>query len=251
MGVVEPLTDAVDTVREYPKLIGLVLAVSIVTSILGFIPLIGPFANMLIAPFCLAGLYGAFNLAFDGKSPDVGDFISYGEENFAPLLGAYLLLGFIMVLVMMAFSFAIGVAALGASSGEAGASGMGAAMSLMVLVGMLGMFVAMLFLQFIDVAIVIGDFSAVDSFKESWRVFRENPISVLGYTTIRTLLMGGGILVFFLTFAFGTGAWSATGSEPMLGGTLLFVIPVAFVVQIVLTAISQAYHVAYYRQVAQ
>ncbi|MDY7082435.1 MAG: hypothetical protein SXQ77_08555 [Halobacteria archaeon] len=135
---------------------------------------------------------------YRGKSTgtDMRTFVSEGKANFLSLLGGYIVLGvfltfvsiavftvivFISLILSMILSFAF----------ELGGS-VGSMFNLLMIVfspvGILIILVSNAFLQFFDVGVVVRDDKVIHALKNSYRMARQNPVSVAGYTVLRYIL---------------------------------------------------------------
>jgi hypothetical protein len=166
--------------------------------------------TLLLVPFTQGGLLGLADSALDGHA-DLRTFLAEGREHYVSMLGAYLVLFAVSIVlaiatVVLVFVFGAGFGAAAAGVGSGGQSAVGAlGIAFVGVVALLGIafVVAFLFVQFYGQAIVIEGYGAVESFKRSVGLVRDNFVSTLGYS----------IVVFVLTGTIG----AATG----VGSTLL------------------------------
>ena len=246
------------------------LAVSGASSlVVGRIPVVGEVVNSLLVTPALAALLlgmAAAGLATDAAS--LGDGVESLRASYRSLVGAYAVLIVAILLLVVAWVVEVGVAVLVGSGGDlAGmlaATGRNAAPTavgpsavrpapvsmgpetavLVLLVTLLALAIALvggLAVQFFDVAIVVGGASALASFGVSWRLFREAPGSVLGYSALRLLpVVSAGLLV---AAAYWAGASLAGAIAGGVGALMVAVAvgPVTF-------AFVTALHVAYYEE---
>lgn len=256
---IDALPQGVRNVNDNPMLIGIAIAVmvamipigivgGIIWIVLAFVPIIGPvLARFIVAIpikiLVLGGMVGAAGAGFTG-GVSFGDYADSVRDNFGSLFGAYALYEVIVlaigivVAVVALFVFGLGSMLTSPASGDPMATaslGLGI-IALYVGVIVLLLVVAIVF-QFLDVAVVLGDHSGVDAFKESWRLTREAPLSVLGYSILR-MLLGTAILL--------------PGYVVMIGGSMVsdVLIWVGVVITIILYpvafAVVMSYHAAYY-----
>lgn len=171
--------------------------------------MLGPFASAVVSmvfnlgfivvfPFVQGGLIAMANEAFGGRTT-VGTFVAGGKANYVQLLIGYV--------VLVAANLAIAIGALVLLLGVGGVlfvltpdpTGAGALLpGVLVLLVLLLVLVYLLFLffvQFYGHAIVIDDLEALDGFKRSVRVVRNNPGSTVGYSLLLAFLAGGFALV--------------------------------------------------------
>ncbi|RQH00761.1 DUF7847 domain-containing protein [Natrarchaeobius oligotrophus] len=197
MAVLPAFKDGVTVLREHPVILlaGLLFAlVGQVTSAgevvdSWIVSALGVVVAFLIGPFFLGGLIGMALEALEGSKPTLGLFVESGTRFYVSLLGATVLLtGLFFVLVFVGtlvgvVSVFAGFAATGAESGAAGLLGVG--IGLLVFLGVfLVAFVAFLFLQFFNTAIVVDGERAIDSFSRSVSLVRANLRSVIGYSLL-------------------------------------------------------------------
>jgi hypothetical protein len=111
----------------------------------------------------------------------------------------------ITVLAVVLFGLGMaGGASLAAGGGDLGASassvagalagGVGALLVLLVAAVFVANLVALLFVQFLDVAVVLGGASALAAYRHVWTFVRDAPVSVLGYTVARALVTVAAVL---------------------------------------------------------
>ena len=242
--------------------------------VVGRIPVLGELVNSLLVTPALAALLigmAAAGLATDAAS--LGDGVESLRASYRSLVGAYAVLIAAILLLVVAWAVEVGVAVLlgagGDVSGIFAAVGRSAAPTAVdptvadptsvrpaplsmgpetaapvLILTLLALAVALvggLAVQFFDVAIVVGGASALASFGDSWRLFREAPASVIGYSALRLLpVVAAGLLV---AAAYWAGA-SLAGS--IAGGVGALVVAVA--VGPITFAFVTAYHVAYYEE---
>jgi hypothetical protein len=252
---IDALRPAVAVTRENPVFLAaslLVMVVSVLASVLaGRIPVVGELVNsLLVTPAFAALLLG---MAFAGLATDaasLGDGVESLRSSYGSLVGAYAVLIGAVLLVVVGWAVEMAVAVVVWGGVDPTAS-MTPATLQPAIVAVRGPILTLSFLalaivligglaiQFFDVAIVVGGASALESFGASWRLFREAPGSVIGYSVLRLLpIVGAGGLV----------AGAYLGGSTMLGsiGAILAAVVAAAVVGPVTFAFATAYHVAYY-----
>jgi hypothetical protein len=102
--------------------------------------------------------------------------------------------------------------------------------------------VAVLFVQFLDVAVVVGDASALEAYRRVWTFVRDAPVSVLGYTVARAFV---AVLAVLPAVAV-AGGLAAVGVDSVAVGVLA-VLTAAASFALVGTVLG-TYHAAYYRR---
>lgn len=255
---IDSLGTAAEITTENPLLLGITFLVTVgafvISGILSFIPLIGQLIATPVTALLFSGIVGAVYVAIrTGRGISFSGYTAAIENKWKSILGAYTVLvllqiGIGIALFVLLF-FVVGFSAFGASTagGMEGSSGPGAA-SMMAGVGAVTLLVFLAFflvlallgmiVQFLDVAIVVGDFSAIEAYSEAWSLFAEAPLSVIGYSLLRGFVTFLGILPAVVV------AWALWGSDPMVA------IGVAGLVGVVgLTvafAYAWSYHTAYY-----
>ena len=145
---------------------------------------------ILITPLFHGGTIGMINEAATSGQTSLESFLSYSKQYYFSVLGAYLIFLAIFLVLSIVASVAAMIGAVGLVAMESLA-----VLAIAVVVGMVfvGLYIGFsLALQFYAHAIVIEDYSAVDSLSRSLRVVKQNLRSVLGYFAI---LIGGGLLV--------------------------------------------------------
>jgi hypothetical protein len=235
----------------------------------GRIPVVGEIVNsVLVTPAFSALLLGmaAAGLATDAAT--LGDGVETLRASYRSLVVAYALLFAGVLLVVVGWSLEVAVVFLLGSGTDAAADLVGssptslraatdpsavgatpvsmtpetAAPILLITLLALGFaLVGGLAVQFFDVAIVVGGESALESFGTSWRLFRDAPASVVGYSVLRMLpVVGAGVVV--------ATAWVTGGILAGTVGGVLLVLVAAVLVGPITFAFITSYHVAYYEQ---
>jgi hypothetical protein len=190
----------------------------------------------------------------------MGDFTAGISEHYLPLVGATLVLGvgffvlFLGLTIVSAFVIGFG------SSLSSDPTGMLGAALIPVLV-IFGLFALLAFLlQFFDVAIVADDAGVFGAFSKSLAVFKTAPISALGYSVLRALIVGGimflPIALFFTVIAGGSmaaspmgGGMSSTASDALGLSAIIFFALWGLVLVPLAQVIGYTYHVAFYNRV--
>lgn len=212
---IDALGDGLGNVVGNPTLVAISYAVSAAAAalslvvgavgiVLSFVPLVGPLiAQLLFAattkPLLIAGVLGPAGRGFAG-GVEFGDALEAEREHFVGLACGFSLYELLRMAVSMLFGLGLLVLVVFGSVGVAALDDPVAAplgLGLLFVGGYLGFVTIALALvvafQFVDAAIVFDGASVVDAFAESWRLVREAPLSVLGYSTLRVVL--GGLVV--------------------------------------------------------
>lgn len=255
---IQAVPKGANNVKENPVLVGISVAVmigmiplllvgGIVAIVLSIIPFVGQLLGrvLVMVPLkvlLLGGLVGVAGKGFRGDL-SFGDYVTVLRENAGSLAGAYAIyeglvfalgLAVGMVLIVVAFG---GSLAMGAVTESAAMAGFGAGMIVLYVAALALFLVIALVFQFLDVAVVLGDHDATGAFRESWRLVRDAPLSVLGYTLLRGVLGFAILLPGIVITAVGT---QTADVLTILGGVVtLLLYPVAF-------AVVMSYHAAYY-----
>jgi hypothetical protein len=282
MGAIDAFRVTGDVLSRNPVLLGgaAVIGVGAMT-LQAFNSLPVPFLGLLVGLLyffvepLLAG--GYLNMANEGVDGDAGfdDFTDGARENYVDLLAARLItfapfLVYSLVAAVVFFVVA-GVAMVGAAGGPGADPGAGSDAMLGALGIVSVVFGVVLFglplipgfvIQFYPAAIVVGDASALESFKYSYRLVREYPVSALGYTAVAALLGLVGFAVTtgvaLLTGAGGSALQTAlAGSSEgaavgMAGSILLQVVALSITALLVRTAlvfVGRTYYVSFVRAV--
>lgn len=252
---IDALPRGVKNVQRNPMLVVITVAIGIaslpvllVAALLGIIPLVGPIVSRVVVagavkPLLIGGIVGVAGAGFAG-SVGFGDYLDTVKEDFVTLAGTYLLyeigvfvFGLLLVVVML-FTGLMGSFA-GAAAGESSlaSAGVGLGIVAVYVVGLVLILAYAVVFQFLDVAVVLGDNGVTDAFRESWRLVREAPLSVAGYTVLRGLLGAAILLPGYVIVIAGL----QTSDAVMWAGlaVTLLLYPVAF-------AVVMSYHAAYY-----
>jgi|GEM_PF-2796007 len=252
---IDSLRPAVAVSRENPIFLavalGTLLASGLGSLLARHVPVVGEVVNsLLITPAVAALMLGmaAAGLATDAAS--VGDGVESLRANYRSLVGAYAVLVGAVLLVVVGWAVEMALAVVVWGGVDLASSLTPAALQPAIVAARLPIlalsFLALtivliggLAVQFFDVAIVVGGASALESFGDSWRLFREAPASVIGYSVLRLLpiVVAGGVV-----------AGAYVGGQAAIGGigAVLATLVVAALVGPITFAFATAYHVAYY-----
>ena len=254
---ISALPRAVGIVKRNPILLlgavvfGLIALVGVAVSI---IPLIGTIIfQVLILPVGLAGIVAMTDAGTAREDTSLGEFTG-GISNYAgSMIGAYGLMFLIQaaagiaLLIVFVFVLGVGLFSAGMETGsEPGAflTSVGLLTALVLLVVFLVLFILALIQQFLDVAVVVGGEDAAGALSEATSLITGGPLSVLGYSILRFVVLGvaiGGPLVLAFVIA-GAGLEQNTAAV-LVPAVLLLLVPFPLG-----TAPGLAYHVAYYRE---
>lgn len=162
---------------------------------------------LFVTPFVEGGLYGMAEEGLIGRT-SFGTFLAEARANYLRLLaGRFLLVGVLIavyvavVLVVLLVLFGLG--AVGMATGGVGDFGP----AILVVVALLVVFLTLVvltplfLLQFYGPAIVVTDSGVVESFRRSYRLVRDNWVSVLGYDAVLVVLTLLGGLPYWVLFA--------------------------------------------------
>jgi len=260
MGAISAFSTAVGALRRNAVLFGVAFLVSLANVALTGLPLVVPTpvagvasisasgVALLAAPFVAGGLLAMAHESLDG-STGFATFATGGRANYPRILGAMVLLG----VLFAALGVAIAVAVLLVTGLVAGSASTPTGFVLPALVGLIGLLASSLILfvvQFYATAIVVSGLDVGSAFQRSADLVSENPVSVLGYTTILVVLGGlAGTLGAALSVAASAYASpAAMGPDvPEIGAAVVAVLAaVTVVVTTVVAAFGSAYQVAFY-----
>jgi hypothetical protein len=237
--------------------------------------------TFFVTPFVLAGLIGMADEALDGDT-SLSTLTTVGRERYVPLLlgnlvnfAIVVVFGILVVVVVLVAVFTVGLGAIAGESAGGAAGGAALGGSLLLVVGLFALVVLLFllvafFIQFYPIAIVAGGTGAVDGFRESVSLVRNNLLPALGYSLINLAvgLVTAVPTVGFIVFrqfqqvqrmgaggaGAGAGGFPAAGPGPGAGGFSLFSPVEAAVVAVVglattmlLTTFQQTYGTAFYR----
>jgi hypothetical protein len=260
---IQAVTDAYKLIEHNPVILGIgwvaTIAVFVLNFVLGFIPLIGRIISLFVWPVFLAGLLALIYAGRNGNA-SMGDFTDGISEHYVPLLGATLILGvgfFVLFFGLTIVSaFVIGF---GGSLGSDPSAMLGAALIPVLVI--FGLFALLAFLlQFFDVAIVADDAGVFGAFSKSLGVFKTAPLSALGYSVLRAIIVGGIMflpLALFVTVIAGgsmattpMGSGMSSSASDALGLSALIFFALWGLLLVPLgQVIGYTYHVAFYNRV--
>ncbi|RDI71037.1 DUF7847 domain-containing protein [Halopelagius longus] len=193
MAAIEALRSALSALGRNPVLFLVGLLYGVITLPqsalqLAGIPMVPTLLQILtffVTPFVIAGLLGMASESLDGKT-SFSTLTRVGKDRYVPLLvgsiiefAIFLVFGIVAAIVGIVAAFGV-FSAGGGGAGGGAMLAVGALVLVVVLVGMLLVF----FIQFYSVAIVVGGTGAIDGFRESYRLVRNNLVSALGYSVI-------------------------------------------------------------------
>lgn len=274
---IDALTDVPVFVRHNPVIPGMAWVAAIVSAGLGaalaFVPG-GRIVNaLLVTPFFVAGMLALVWAGRDG-SAEVGDFLAGVREHYVTLVAAYaisaaLYVGLLfeaMAVMVAAATVAVAGLALGSGAGSpapgtgttapgsggaiggAGAPELFASFGIAIFVGLailIGVaFVLAAILGLVDVAVVVGEESVLSAIGLAWVLFREEPLSVVGYTLLRGII---GIVLLVVPLAAAIGIPMVV-DLPEGGGLALFAV-VGLVFLPLAYLVGLTYHVSFFNRV--
>lgn len=268
MGAISAASSAGGTIKRNGVLLGAAFVVAVVNFALTAVPMAFPpsmaglvslplsGATLLLTPFFMGGLLAMADEGLDG-STQFGTFLDGGKANYLRLLGAMVL--FAVLFAVLAFVIVLGIAvvgvfAIGVDSTAGGmATGSGGGLGVVLLLGLVGFFVLLLpmfFLQFYGPAIVVSDLGIVDGLKRSAGLVRRNLVSTLGYSMIAALVgVLAGIAGIPLTLSRELSGGGTAGAFPEVSlglGLLAGVLVLSVAVTTVVSAFGVTYQVAFY-----
>ncbi|MDS0293373.1 hypothetical protein [Halogeometricum luteum] len=197
MSALQSLRTAFGSLASNPVLFLAGLAYAVVVLPQSVLPLAGTslagsalqFLTFFVTPFLIAGIIGMAAEATDGDT-SLSTLTRVGKDRFVPLLIAK----FVQIGVYIAYAIAAGIVALiVAVIGFVVGVPLLAALALLLF--FLGALVLQFFIQFFPVAVALDDADAIDSFRVSLRLVRENLLSTLGYTVLTFLVTAAVSLV--------------------------------------------------------
>lgn len=211
---------------------------------------------LFVAPFFIGGLLSMASEAIGGVTR-FETFVAGGKENYLQLLGAMLLFavlfGVFATVVVVGLTttaiFAVGMNSAGAAGPMGGNAGAMGTVALFGLVGGFLMLLPLFFLQFYAAAVVVSDLGVVDSFKRSAGIVRRNFVSTLGYSVIAGLAgLVAGVAGLPVSMTSGYGRFDATTTAaPEFGlGFVFAAVLVSVLVSTVVAAFGVVYQVAFY-----
>jgi hypothetical protein len=197
MSALQSLRTAFGSLASNPVLFLAGLAYAVVVLPQSILPLAGmslagsalQLLTFFVTPFLIAGIIGMAAEATDGDT-SLSTLTRVGKDRYVPLLIA----NFVLIGVYIAYAIAAGiVAVIIAVIGFVVGVPLLAALALLLF--FLGALVLQFFIQFFPVAVSVGDADAIDSFRVSLRLVRENVLSTLGYTVLTFLVSAAVSLV--------------------------------------------------------
>ena len=221
------------------------IGASIVSLVLGFIPLVGPLVNgIVITPVLLVATLGAAHAVRHGKSAVDGATDAL-ERATVDVMGAYVILaagyvGFLLVLgIVAAAAIIIGTANSAGMEGASALANTGSVLALLAgfVVFCLVLVVAMA-VQFVAPAAVVAGTGAVDSLKTSYRFFRRNVLGVTGFSLV---LAGLSIVCLLVVGLFYVGGRAVDPNVGIALGALGYLAMLA-----VLGVVTPLYQVGYF-----
>lgn len=249
---VESVGEATRFVRHSPLVIVLaVVGTGVSMLVLGLSAMaLSPLLALPIAGIFTAGVVAAIDQTrASGRQSALGAYAPALQRTWQQVVVAYLIVVVLLMLVVailfeglpyVGASVILGAGALETGSpldmGTWGLVGLG------ILLVVFAVLVALAVVaQFLDVAIAIGNADVVDSFRESLRLVRTGPGSVVGYTAIRVGFLVGGLLPPLVVVGLG---------RPLIGASVATLLGVAVgLVTVALSVTVQwVYHVEYYRR---
>lgn len=207
------------------------------------VPLVGLVVAPVAYPFVVAGVLAMADTATNGR-PTVRDLLDGAKAHTIGLLLAFAAVSLVWILV--GSLFAIGVLASFAYDPSTLETSMGVASVAMILVTA----VLAVSVQFVDVAIVLGDLDVREGFRSAWRVIVAEPVSVLGYSVVRFVIWSVPMAIWV-----GIVAWylPALIADPFR--TLLVVGALVFAVGLVtippVWTLAYVYHVTFFRRIEE
>jgi hypothetical protein len=238
------------------------------------VPFLLQVVTFFVTPFLVAGLVGMADEALDGSTA-LGTLTRVGRERYVPLLlGNFVQLAIVIVfaivvgVVAVAVALIVGVGAVTGGGSSAGVGGAAILAGVVLLLLAVVFLVVQFFLQFFAVSIVVGETGAIDGFKRSYRLVRDNIVATLGYsavTIVASVATAAPVTAFTLARTFqrmdemgagpgaGPGAGVPAGPGTGFGGSLFSVPEIAAIALIslalgtLLTTFQQTYATSFYR----
>lgn len=253
---IDALKDTFGVVQRNPIILLIAavaqFAMAVGGAIVSIIPIVGPIVSaVVITPTILGGYYYAADRAHQENAVGFDDFTQGMSENWKSLAGAYALLvtlaiAFMFIITMIAML--MGVSALSAADPGSGAptAALGGSMMLLFPITIVGFFLIGMVVQFVDVAVVVGDQNATGAFSKAWELFREDPLSVFGYSILRTALP---MAVFIIPMSFMGigGGLAAGGGASEMGAVFIVAVLLMLLLYPVIFSLMMTYHAVYFR----
>lgn len=190
MSAISTLKSTPETLRNNPVIfVGILILIGVgaISSVAQTLSTVGVFlfavVFFLVTPFFNAGVIGLIERSLTADA-SLSTIFSKGREHYVTLLIATILQGLLfgvlgaIVGIGGVFVGIFAVAGLGSVGG-------GLAVAAMIL---LFVVVPLFFLQFFDLAVVVSDTGALESFKRSYSLVRNNVRSVLGFSILVNLI---------------------------------------------------------------
>lgn len=193
---------------------------------------------MIISPIVLSGLMWQLVIGTTWKTVHT-DFIDGLKKNYVRLGTAYLLIAFVGLILLQVFVVLL-AQLIGFDGSEpiiAMSESMQSTLFLVYFFALvIGATVLLSIFQFFDVIIVAEDTPVLESFKKSYYVFKESPMNVFTYMSIRgfvlLLTLGSPVLLFGIA-----------GDDVFIQITAVLATLILFPISVV---IGVAYHIQYY-----
>ena len=190
MGAVSTLKRTPKTLQNNPVIFAgvfVLIIVGAIGSIVQTLNTVGVLAFtavfFLVTPFFSAGVISLIERSFTADA-SLSTILSKGREYYVTLLVATIFQGLLFGIL----GAIVGI--VGVFAGIFAVAGLGPVGVGVVITGiiLLVIFVPFFFLQFFDLAVVVSDTSALDSFKRSYSIVRNNVRSVLGFSILVNLI---------------------------------------------------------------
>ncbi|WP_267639440.1 DUF7847 domain-containing protein [Haloarchaeobius amylolyticus] len=225
-------------------------------------------ATVVVTPLFTAGILSMAHEALD-ESTGLSTFVEGGKEHYLTMLLSTLLysavfaaIGFVTAFVLIiAGVFVIGLSAAGTGGVSMVSLGI---VGVLVLLAVAVFFVLSMLLQFFSPAIVVDDADIGESFKRSYRLARENLVSVFGFTVLKAIpgtLAGGSVVLLLFARYYREFSRGGFGENPAMaeslfvngsvyGGletaTFAAIVLVGIASTTLVTAFTQTYLLTYY-----
>lgn len=228
-----------------------VFAAHLAAMVVGFVPLVGWYiAIVLVFSLLNTGLIGMTDAASDGGDTSTDVFFETVRNKYTTVAGSYA--------ITAALTAVVGSAWLLSSSfiTESGGGPRGLLPTGLALVVGLGFVLTIVALQFVGVAAVVDDCGSFEAVTESATLLVTDPVSVLGYSVVRAVLLFGPAALFAASFLLALQSVALTpGSVPSgaailsLGVAVLAGYLLLWLWYILLHPLLLSYHVEFYRRV--
>ncbi|MFB6303975.1 MAG: hypothetical protein ABEH47_02315 [Haloferacaceae archaeon] len=259
------LSDSRTALQRHPTLLAyttlVVVAMTVTALVMSAIGLVIPLVpqlvvSVVVVPVGLTAIIGMVFAGVSGERPIDGATRAL-REYAVSLIGAhavyqFVVFGFVLLVTLLAvFGVGLGAVSTGAGLGgepnaaAAAALAGGASLLVLSLTGLVFLVLLLtgLLVQFLDVAVVLSGASAIGSYRTVVRFVLDAPLSVLGYTAMRSLVAVCGVVVPLgavgaVMNAAGVGDLATVG---VLGLLSLLLLPLV-------ATFLYVYHVAYYQR---